>query len=343
MPKILFILKRRDGFNPVEHTDLSLQCGLYNSVSYVNDMLNSIDIESEIKICIDNNCINGHVYNLKPTHVIIEALWVVPEKIKFLQSMYPKIIWIIRLHSAIPFLGIESSVSTKWLAEYSLLNNVFVSANDLRLKNELEFYLSTITTKEILFLPNYYLGDFKSFVKNFDKDTINIACFGAIRPFKNHLTQALASIEFCKILKKKLRFHINDGRIEVNGNNVYTNLVNLFSKLDDNYELILHPWANRDNFLNTCSTEIDIGLQVSFTETFNLVTADLLSQGVPVIGSSEIPWMNKKYFCNPTDANDIVRVLGIVYENPKLNVEENNESLKQYIENMKKFWIENIS
>ena len=104
MPKVLFVLKRRDGFNPVEHADLSLQCGLYNSISYVNDMLISMDIESQIKICIDNNCINGHVYNFKPTHVIIEALWVVPEKIKLLQSMYPKIIWIIRLHSAMPFL-----------------------------------------------------------------------------------------------------------------------------------------------------------------------------------------------------------------------------------------------
>lgn len=343
MPKVLFVLKRRDGFNPVEHADLSLQCGLYNSISYVNDMLISMDIESQIKICIDNNCINGYVYNFKPTHVIIEALWVVPEKIKLLQSMYPKIIWIIRLHSAMPFLGIESSVSIKWITEYSLLPNVFISVNDLRLKTELEFYLSTITTKEILFLPNYYPGDFKPFNKDFDKDTLNIACFGAIRPFKNHLTQALASIEFCKRLNKKLRFHINDGRIEVNGNNVHTNLLHLFTKLDDkNFELVLHPWANRKDFLNICFTEIDIGIQVSFTETFNLVTADLLSQGVPVIGSSEIPWMNNKYFCNPTDASDIIRVLDVVYKNPRLNVEENNLSLIEYTENTKKVWLETI-
>jgi hypothetical protein len=241
-----------------------------------------------------------------------------------------------------PFLGIESSVSMKWIAEYSLLTNVFISVNDLRLKNELEFYLSTITSKEILFLPNYYPQDFKPFNKDFDKDTIDISCFGAIRPFKNLLTQALASIEFCKRLNKKLRFHINDGRIEVNGNNVHTNLVHLFSKLDENFELILHPWANRENFLNICLKEIDIGLQVSFTETFNLVTADLLSQGVPVIGSSEIPWMNEKYFCNPTDANDIIRVLNIVYKNPILNIEENNLSLIEYTEKTKKVWLETI-
>ena len=94
--------------------------------------------------------------------------------------------------------------------------------------------------------------------------------------------------------------------------------------------------------MNICFTEIDIGIQVSFTETFNLVTADLLSQGVPVIGSSEIPWMNNKYFCNPTDASDIIRVLDLVYKNPRLNVEENNLSLIEYTENTKKVWLETI-
>ena len=342
MPKVLFILKRRDGFNPIEHTDLSLQCGLYNSISYVNDMLVSLGIESQISLCVDNNCINGYVYNYKPTHVIIEALWVIPDKIKLLQSMYPEIIWIIRLHSAVPFLGIESSVSTKWIAEYSSLRNVFISANDLRLQTELQYYLSTIANKPIIYLPNYYPGDFKPFTKDFEKDTINIACFGAIRPFKNHLTQAIASIEFCRRLNKKLRFHINDGRIEVHGSNVHTNLIHLFAKLGDAFELVLHPWANRENFLNICYNEIDIGLQVSFTETFNLVTADLLSQGIPVIGSSEIPWMTKKYLCDPTDVTDIIRVLDVVYDNPSLNVEENKQSLIEYRETTKQVWLQNI-
>ena len=94
--------------------------------------------------------------------------------------------------------------------------------------------------------------------------------------------------------------------------------------------------------MKICGAEIDIGLQVSFTETFNLVTADLLSQGVPVIGSAEIPWMNENYLCNPTDVTDIVKVLNIVYKNPRLNVDENFLSLVEYMENTKKIWLQTI-
>ena len=68
----------------------------------------------------------------------------------------------------------------------------------------------------------------------------------------------------------------------------------------------------------------------------------MLSQGVPVIGSGEIPWMNQKYYCNPTDVNDIIRVLNLAYNNPKLNIEENNLSLIEYTENTKKVWFETI-
>ena len=127
MSKVLFVLKRRDGFDPIKHSEISMQCGLYNSISYVHEMLISNGIESQLSICIDNNCINGFVYRFKPTHVIIEALWVVPEKIKLLQSMYPSIIWIIRLHSGMPFFAIESSQSMKWCAEYLKIPNVFLS------------------------------------------------------------------------------------------------------------------------------------------------------------------------------------------------------------------------
>ena len=133
MSRVLFVLKRRENYDPIKHVDISLQCGLYNSIYYVHNMLLSQNIESQISICIDNNCINGLVVKFKPTHVIVEALWVVPEKIKLLQSMYPDIKWIIRLHSAIPFFSIESSQSMKWTAEYVKIPNVFIGVNDIRL------------------------------------------------------------------------------------------------------------------------------------------------------------------------------------------------------------------
>lgn len=46
-------------------------------------------------------------------------------------------------------------------------------------------------------------------------------------------------------------------------------------------------------------------LQVSFTETFNIVAADAVSDGVPVIVSPEIPWLGHYAHRDPTDAMDI--------------------------------------
>ena len=86
-----------------------------------------------------------------------------------------------------------------------------------------------------------------------------------------------------------------------------------------------------------CST-IDIGLQVSFTETFNIVSADLVSNGVPILGSSEIPWINVLYVANPVDVENIVSKIEYVYNNCVKNVIENQESLLEYTKETIKVW-----
>ena len=67
----------------------------------------------------------------------------------------------------------------------------------------------------------------------------NVGCFGAIRPMKNHLMQAVAAIEFANRNNLTLRFHVNAGRIESNGNNSIKNVRALFEHLPDN-ELVEH-------------------------------------------------------------------------------------------------------
>jgi hypothetical protein len=270
--------------------------------------------------------------------------------------MYPNIKWIIRLHSAIPFLSIESSQSMKWIADYCRINNTYIGVNDPRLLTELSIYLSNIKedkenevsnvvdmSSRLIYLPNYYpIDNIQKFKGIVSEDTINIACFGAIRPFKNNMTQALASIEFCKRKNKKLRFHINSGRNELNGGNVYENLTQLFSNLDNNqYSLVCHPWASRDDFLKICS-EIDIGLQVSFTETFNIVSADILSNGVSIIGSSEIPWINQRYTASSQNVDEIIDKLLLTYDNLERNVIENQKSLQKYVEDTITVWKQNL-
>ena len=54
---------------------------------------------------------------------------------------------------------------------------------------------------------------------------------------------------------------------------------------------------------------MDIGLQVSFSETFNIVAADFINCDVPIVTCSEIDWSNKTLWADPTCSKSIVCAL----------------------------------
>ena len=52
-----------------------------------------------------------------------------------------------------------------------------------------------------------------------------------------------------------------------------------------------------------------LGMQVSFSESFNIVTADLVTVGVPTIVSPAIYWMPQQFMANPTNLANIMNKL----------------------------------
>jgi hypothetical protein len=141
MTKLLFILKRREDYNPVKHSPLGLSTGLFNSASFVVNMLNSAGIEAAMEVAIDNNCIDRMVKQHQPTHVIIEALWVVPTKFSVLTKLHPNVKWIIRLHSEMPFMAGEG-MSMDWLGEYINFPTIDIGINAPRMLSEIQTYLA---------------------------------------------------------------------------------------------------------------------------------------------------------------------------------------------------------
>jgi hypothetical protein len=345
MPKILFILKRKEDYNDVIDSAIGLTTGLYNSATFVKDMLNASGIESKLVVVIDNNDIDREVTAYQPTHVIIEALWVVPVKFEVLQKLHPNVKWIIRIHSEMPFMANEG-IAMEWIADYTIYKNITIACNAPRMYNEVMLFLKHVNhwtdneaSEKVIYLPNYYPQDFKK-TRKIDKksDTINIGCFGAIRPLKNQLLQAHAAIMFAQNHNKRLRFHINASRIEMNGGPVYSNLIALFNQVASHgHTLICHPWMVRSEFLDLCS-QMDIGLQVSFSETFNIVGADFVSQGVPFVGSSEIPWIDVCSAADPTSMHDILKKIEKAYKCPRVNVFFNRNGLDYYAKNVKRVW-----
>jgi hypothetical protein len=342
--KVLFILKRREDFNPVKHSPRGLSTGLFNSASYVVDMLTASGVQAKLDIAIDNNCIDRLVNAYKPTHVIIEALWVVPTKFDVLCKLHPNVKWIIRLHSEMPFMAGEG-MAMDWLGDYTTYPNIIIGVNAPRMLEEVRVYLGIKnnwdkkTIKErVIYLPNSYPQQYKTKSFNKSSDDIHLACFGAIRPLKNHLLQAFAALKFANIIGKNLKFHINAGRIEMKGEPILHNLKGVFMQLaGTGHELIMHEWTPREQFLELCA-KMDIGMQCNFSETFNIVSADLISQGVPIIGCSEIPWSDPKFNAKPAFSDDICNALLLTYKNPKDNVHNNQSNLTKYTCYTQKVW-----
>jgi len=285
--------------------------GLINSASFVANALNKKGMESKVVFVIDGNSIDKEVYLHKPTHVFIEAIWVTPEKIEVLIKKYPKIKWIIRIHSQLPFLANEG-IAFDWIWKYDILTmiykNLFISGNNINFIKDLKkLYINPI------YLPNIYCPNVNLTDNSREKtdEFLDVGCFGAVRPMKNHLSQAVAAINFANKLNKKLRFHINGDRTEQRGDQALKNLENLFRGYAK-HQLIKHNWMTHLDFLGIVR-KMDIGMQVSFSESFNIVSADFANNYVPIVVSDEINWLPWWTKAKPTCTKSIVRKLIINY------------------------------
>lgn len=296
-------------------------------------MLSSMAVDTKMVEVVDNNSIDAAVTAYKPTHVIIEAFWVVPTKFDVLKPLHPNISWIVRNHSEVPFLSSEG-VAAEWVAGY-LQRNVEVMCNSPRALADVQALARAYNYPDrlVTYGPNYYPvenGGAVTVHSDRSATTINVGCFGAIRPLKNQFAQALAAITFARFLGVKLNFHINGSRIEGNGDPILKNIQALFAATHD-CTLVQHPWLPHADFLTLVAT-MDIMMQVSFSETYNIVGADAASMNVPLVASSELPWLGPYGHANPTDMDSMVSALQRVWldPNPSVRLYQQRRDLRDY-------------
>jgi hypothetical protein len=314
--KVLFLLKfRQDSSGKIaKFNGVPLSSGLYNSAKFVVNMLKNFNVDVDIESVVDANDIDRMVTKYHPTDVIIEALWVPPAKFGELIKRHPNVKWIVRIHSELPFLANEGMAIT-WLWEYLKYPNVSLAANssdttrDLRTLAIAKNPHWTISDDDhrILFLPNYYDFDLNTphNIRPFGPN-VNIGCFGAIRPMKNQLIQAVAAITWAEWTDKNLMFHINVDRLEQNGEAVLKNLRATF--VGTRHKLVEHAWLDHDKFM-TLLKQMHMGMQVSLSETFNIVAADMVASGIPIVVSDQIEWSSQRSQAKATKMADILRVL----------------------------------
>lgn len=193
------------------------------------------------------------------------------------------------------------------------LHNVRVSWNNPRGR---EWCFNTYHGGDLL-LPNLY--DTTTFVPISPArkcpDPIKIGSFGASRPWKNFLSAAEAAVELSERLGIGLEYYVNGGRDEkhLGGGQMIEAREQLFEG-SLNKKIIKVPWANWPTFRRFVRT-MDLLMNPSFDETFLVVAADGIAEGVPSVVTGAVEWTPNNWHADPWDPTSIMRVgMGLLHD-----------------------------
>ena len=249
------------------------------------------------------------------------------------------------MHSKIPFLANEG-IAIEWIKGYTEIGRaVSVAFNNIHTHNDFNkiglqnLYLPNLYRVSSCTKPtfvDYLISKVRDILANYrKKKCIDVGCFGAIRPLKNQLLQAVAAIQYADKHELVLRFHINGTRVEQRGETVLKNIRALF--VNTKHELVEHKWMSHHDFLKVIK-KMDIGLQLSFTESFNIVTADFVISRVPIIVGKDIEWIGSYSKCDPNNTNEMIDMMDVALHNSHYIVNQNMEHLIVYNRDSLEVW-----
>ncbi len=241
------------------------------------------------------------------THVVISAPWLPTAELADLASLFHQIDFSVVSHSNVGFLQADPRGITL-LREVADLQtgtiNVHIGANSRRF---IEWW-QDVYRQPMRWFPNMY--DLTTSITNTQEwhrgSVLRIGSFGAVRPLKNLLTAGAAALEIASRLKADLEFHISAGRAEGGGDTILRSLVAMYAQLP-NAGIVHDGWASWSSFRRLVRN-MHLLIQPSYTESFSMVSADAIAEGVPVVGSDAIDWLPPSWIASNDDPNHITNV-----------------------------------
>ena len=270
------------------------------------------------------------------THCVIEAPWIRTSRLTEMLGNNPQVHFIVRTHSQIGFLQVESG-AIKLLREEIVLQesvpNFSVAANSRKLCG----FFREVYSGRCLYLPNLY--DLERVGMKRDAyhghRNLRIGSFGALRLLKNHTTAAAAALMMARERNANLDFYVSVNR-EEHGKGVLQSIRNMFHGLPW-AKLVESEWQDWAEFRRTVH-HMDLCLQVSFTETFNIVTADAAAEGVPSVVSSAIEWAPQLWKADVDTVAEISRV-GSSLLSSHSGATDGHRALKQFTKEATNTWL----
>ncbi len=239
------------------------------------------------------------------SHVVISAPWIQTNDLALLCAEFKDTQFAVTCHSNLGFLQADPSAMRLVREGLDLRRttwNFQMAANCDRLTNWVHTAYGTPCTH----LPNlYHLDDVHPKRERYAGGTLRIGAFGATRALKNLLTSAGAALEIANAKRANLEFWISSGRNEGAGS-VVEAVRQMLNGLH-HVKLVENGWQTWPQFRQTVR-HMHLLLQPSYTESFNVVTADGVAEGVPSVVSDAIEWAPDSWKAPVDDAHAMARV-----------------------------------
>ncbi len=246
-------------------------------------------------------------YYADVTHVVMSAPFFDTDYLRYLCGLFPQIKFTITFHSNVGFLGLDSWAVRVIGEELSAgIPNFIVSANSHRFHNAVEAAFDA----QCALLPNLYLLQKKPVSHSlWDKSSgpLRIGVFGATRVLKNLPTAAWAAQIIARKLDTPVEFWVSAGRQEGPGAAMVLEGIKRFFAHHPGITLVENDWQPWEQFRRTIG-RMHLNMQLSYSESFNIVVADSIAEGVPAVVGPAIAWVPPEWTADADDACSVAAV-----------------------------------
>jgi glycosyltransferase involved in cell wall biosynthesis len=262
------------------------------------------------------------------THVVVSAPWISPTEWMLVLNEFPFINFSMSCHSNVGFLQADTRGCENLIGGINLEQ---ATANFKIAGNSQKFvrWVQDTYSSPCAFLPNLYYTDHSSSVGRpaYNGGTLRIGAFGATRPLKNFLSAVGAACQLANEMRVATEIHVSGGRAEGGGLGILSAAQALVKPLP-NVELKINNWQAWPDFRRTVGF-MHVLMQPSYTESFNMVTADGISQGVPSVVSDAIYWVPDYWKAPADNVDEIARIARQHLSDPKA-IRDGIQALDEY-------------
>ncbi len=240
------------------------------------------------------------------SHVVISAPWIATSDLAQMCAEFKETQFAVTCHSNLGFLQADPSAMRMVREGLELRRtswNFRMAGNCERFAN----WVREAYGVPCAYLPNMYYLDEEHQPKRdrYKAGTLRIGAFGATRVLKNLMTAAGAALEIANAKRADLEFWVSSGRNE--GAGAVMDAVRQMMNGLAHVKLVENGWQPWPQFRQTVR-HMHLLLQPSYTESFNVVTADGVAEGVPSVVSAAIDWAPRSWIAPVDDANAMARV-----------------------------------